>query len=1577
MSCVAAVSAQQISTRGTEFLLTFLENSDRQTLSVFMSAQQRSDVTLSIGGTVLARVTVAANGSQRVDIEDPRAYQDESDVVCDNCAIRVSATTPISVYAFNTTDQSTDAAVVLPLAALGNRYIVASYRHYDVDYPRDWSSLFAIVGVQNNSVVEITPTADIFSPAVGRRRKGVPFEVRLDEGDAIQFKTITSPADLTGSLVRVVSSTNDCPRVAVFTGHQRTSVPSVTRLFRDHLYEHLPPVSTLGKSYIVPPLSGSSNYTIRVIASEPNTDVVIDGVTSNLVNATSWLERAELNGALHHTITATKPVMVVLYALSSERGWSLGGDLGDPFMVIVPPIQQKIDQATIYAFVPNNVRGWGDNLYVTIVTDASQLSTVTFDGYPLSAIPSTTARVLANVNVGGGQRCVSFRVREGVHTIDAEKNGGMIAIIHGLAEADSYGFVAGASYVNLRTKILTATVPVCPGSPVQFSGFNSDSLNITSWKWIFHDGKSADGKNTSRTYAEPGTYEVKLVMQRTDCGADTAYATVRIASGFVASARAEDSVICVNEEVELRATTAPVARYRYEWRPLGIDGRVSGTNDSVLRVRHSTVGRYQYVVTAQDDAGCAATDTVELQVVPPPSITLESRVTVCQGEVAIVQCSIRDTRTTTIRWSAATREDSSLVQTWSTTNSLEARGDVLGDHSYTVTATNTEGCISQQTVIVAVLPGPRIRRDSTQVIVSCIGVGTDPIDLGKGVVIEGGTAPYQVLWEEQGGGTSSFVGARTSLITQVRPTRTTTYVLIVRDATPGASCSSRLEITVELRPTPDANAGLDAVLCACDVSSQTILGDDARCGTAPYTYRWEPTTGLVGVSATSAVVTARPAATTTYVLTVTDAMGRSNRDSVTVRVEPCPDVRIANVASQCESDTVYVINAVVAGDTAGYRYAWQPANYLDDPNVRSPTLRLPKATSSYTYRLTVTSPFGCTASDDVQLQHSAGLKVSIEAIKSCLTGVICRGETVRLRARVVGGRSAYAYSWRASSSYTPNWSASTEEVLVQPLSNTTFVVSVTDALGCVATDSVAICIDPVPNVRMGNDTSICFSDRSTARILRGEPSTCGKRPFVYVWSPAAKIQIPDASRPYEALLRVDTTTVFTLAVTDDGGAGNTTVDTVTVAVQPPLRIEGISDTVKHCLGTEAPLLRVQCRNGDGPYSVSVLKGTSTIAKQQTASDIEVALDSVVATQGTFPVIVRVVDSRGCMIEDTSVIVVNAPPLVEITYGLEPCICDTVTLSARVQPGSAGASGLVYKWSEVSEDAPPGTTTLRTDSASSQRIRVRYSTRYTVTVTDANGCMATQTVRMNVRRAGSGTFVGMDTTKADPRKSDVPLAVRLHVQGDTALCLPRDVQFAVTYRMSLYDPSPSITPGVVLSNDVVDVAGEYWRTVVARVPVTAGVAWDSTLATFHGKALVGAPGHTAMKVHDVKFLYECDTVLVAGVDGALVLDSLCITDDSVRRLLSFESLRVLSVYPNPVVQEAFAVRVGITRSTPIRSIITDVTGRRVAMQEHGLNAKGEHLLRINAPRVPGLYSVHLESDIGTSIVPITVVGESSR
>ena len=1570
---VSSATSQQVSTRGTDFLLTFLENSSRQTLSIFLSAQQQSEVTVSIGGRVVSRLTVPANGSQRVEVTQRDAYQNNSDVICDGCAVRVVATSPISVYAFNTTNQSTDAAVVLPIEALGNRYVVASYQHYNTDYPRDWSSLFAVVGVQNNTVVEVTPAADILSPNVGLRRKGVPFEVRLDEGDVVQFKTLAPPADLTGTLVRVVSSSNDCPKVGVFSGHQRTSVPHVSGLSRDHLYEHLPPVATLGKDYVIPPLYGSSNNTIRVIASEPNTDVFIDGVGVNLVGSSSWTERNNLAGSIPHTIKSSKPVMVVLYALSSESGWSIGSSIGDPFMIVMPPLQQKIDQATIYAFVPNGVVGWADHLYVTVVTDSAQVAALTFNGYPLNAIPSALARVLGNVDVGDGQRSISLRVREGVHTIDARENGGMVAVIHGLAEFDSYGFVAGASYVNLRTKILTTSDPVCPGRPMQFTGFNSDSVNITSWKWIFHDGKTADGKTASRSYLEPGLYQVKLVMQRLDCGADTAYATVRIEPGFTTTAAPRDSIVCVNDETELVATSSPSSQYRYQWRALGADGSTANKTDSVLRIMHGSPGRYRYEVTAIDQNECSSIDTVDVRVVASPTITLEPRVTVCQGESVVIRATVRDSFAVGVRWSAATRADSSMVLAWPTSAQLEVRGEILGDHTYTLTATSSEGCTSSQSVVVTVLSGPSIRQDSMPVVISCIGTNTNPVEIGKGVTIEGGTAPYQILWEEQGGGTSSFVGPRTTLVTQVRPTRTTTYVLIVRDATPGSSCSSRLEITVELRPTPDANAGRNAIICKCDQTSSVQLGVDAQCGTPPYTYLWQPTTGLFNMSTMSATVTARPTETTTYVLTVTDATGLTNSDTVTVLVEPCPDVRIADVKPQCGGDTVYTISPVITGDTTGYTYRWQPTLYLDDPTARSPRARIPNATANHTYILTVTSSYGCTSSAQVQLQHSAGLRVSIDASASCSTGVICRGESVRLQARAIGGRSGYSYAWSAGPGYTAGWSASTQDVLVQPLTNATFYVTVTDALGCVVSDSVSICIDPVPNVRTGTDTSICFSDRGIARLRRGEPSTCGKAPFVYSWSPAANVQIPDANKPYEAILRANATTMFTLAVTDDGGKGNTTIDTITVAVREPLRIIGLIDTLRHCIGSEAPVISAQFANGDGPYAVTVLDGTSVIATRQTGSDVEVALDSIVTQPGSYKVVVRAVDRQGCVIEDTAIVIVNVPPTVEIVYGIEPCLCDSVTIAARVQPGTGGSAGLVYKWSEVSEDAPQGTTTLQSDSDPSQRIAVKYSTRYTVTVTDKNGCVATHTVRMNVRRAGSGTRVIMDSTKADPRKNDVPLAIRIQVKGDTALCLPQDVQFSVSYRMSLYDPSPTISPGVILANDVADAGGELWRTIVARVPIVGRPTGDSTLAMLHGKALVGAPGHTALNVHDVKFLYDCDTVLVAGGSGALVLDSLCITDDSVRRLLSFESIRVLNVYPNPVAHETFDVRLHATRQTTLRSIITDVAGRTVAEYQHDPVPQGETKLRIVSPRTPGLYSVRIESEIGTASVPITVVG----
>jgi xyloglucan-specific exo-beta-1,4-glucanase len=81
-------------------------------------------------------------------------------------------------------------------------------------------------------------------------------------------------------------------------------------------------------------------------------------------------------------------------------------------------------------------------------------------------------------------------------------------------------------------------------------------------------------------------------------------------------------------------------------------------------------------------------------------------------------------------------------------------------------------------------------------------------------------------------------------------------------------------------PQPlSANAGTDVTICA---GGSTTLNGTGSGGTAPYTFSWSPTTGLSSSTIYNPV--ASPASTTTYTLTVKDAVLATATDAVTVTV---------------------------------------------------------------------------------------------------------------------------------------------------------------------------------------------------------------------------------------------------------------------------------------------------------------------------------------------------------------------------------------------------------------------------------------------------------------------------------------------------------------------------------------------------------------------------------------------------------------------------------------------------------------------------------------------------------------------
>jgi hypothetical protein len=1578
----ANADAQNLSTRGTDFWLTFMENSDDPyrlddpTRILFVSAQEACQVTVSIGNRVVNRVSVPAMGSVRIDVTDPKSIQTTSDLLCRDCAVHVESTQPVSLYAFNSVNQSTDATIVLPVPALGETSVLASYPHYFqtvVGGVLDWSGLFAVVGVEDNTVVEITPSTIVASNTMGQRQARVPFRVDLDKGDVIQFKTrngYDSREDLTGTTVRVVASNGECGKVAVFSGHQRTAIPS-DESSRDHLFEHMPPVATLGTEHVIPPLERAIVYDLRVITTEPNTNVTIDGIARNVVTAHSFTTETNLNARRHHTVDANKPVLVVMYAQSQPYAWVNDGP-GDPLMVVVPPISQRIDNATIYAFVPNDQEGWEDHTYITLLTPSTNMSTVTCDGYPLTSMPYTVGELISSTPAAKGLSTVILRVQPGVHTVDASQNGGLLALVHGLANVDSYGFVAGASYSNLRTSILLSSSPYCPGRPISFRGYNSDSLNVVSWQWLFHDGKTASGKETARAFADTGTYLVKLIMQRTDCGADTAYATVRVTNPLRVTLTGPD-VVCVDSTATLRATVVPAGRYTYRWSPLGDDGIVSSNIQSTVDVLHRRPGKYRYEVTATDNSGCSIKDTLDVNFTSPPTIDVVERFVVCEGEELTINATVRDTSQVQIKWMAEDSLDISSLVGDPSKPGITLRPKRTGQLAFIIRAQNSYGCTESKRVVVVVVARPLVAGIGANKVFSCLDDSLPPMELGTGFTITGGVPPFRYEWREQGGGTSSFRGPTNTLTTLVKPKQTTTYVLTVHDSNPLKDCPTTVTITVDLRPVPDAKAGEDAILCACDADTAAVLGIDARCGRPPYQYKWTPNVGLTNAqSTTTAVTKARPTQTTTYVLAVSDASGTTNYDTVTVRIEPCPDVAIRPVASQCGADTAYRLSSFIRNGVNGLTYAWEPATYLDDPTSPNPTARIPSTNSSVTYKVTARSQYGCEGSAEVSFQHSTGPRVSLQSDYECSQDTLCRGDEVQIDATVIGGVPSYKYTWTSNPAVLPGWTSNQRSIRLPLLRTTVFYVTAVDSLGCSSRDSIRICVDPVPNVKPGIDTTICASDIANVIIDRGQLSTCGKPPFVYDWSPKSDLTIPNPSEPWRVRLTPTKTTTYTLRVTDDGGAGLSTQDSVRVTVRDAISMALSADSLSYCPDQYPDTLSVFPDRGLAPYTMRFAVRDSLISEVVGATRGALLPNQMPKSPGDYIIGINVIDANGCVVRDTVHLRVYEPPTVTVRGNASICLCDSVTIEALGVAGRFSSNGnLRYSWKEQSEDAPAGTVTLQSSTARVQVVKPQFNTVYVVTATDEHGCSSQAAYSVKVNSSASSVTLRADTILADPKKQDVAIPIKAVFASDSIQCPPEGLSFSLRYREDLYDPFPRVDPGVITSNAVTVIDDVKWRTISVSVQPFKAIYNNDIVCTLRGKALIGAPGYTPLEMTKAQVIYRCDTSDVPTRNGLLKLDSLCIAQDSIARLLNFNADGIVSIFPNPATGGEVDVRVRKVIPGSATLSIVDVSGRVLEEKTVTIATRDLVTLRMKTPSLVGMYRIVLRTSTGQSQMPIVV------
>ncbi len=290
-------------------------------------------------GDVLDEAEIEPLRSAFLELEAPRALNNPTTGLRPT-GIRIVTDVPVTAVQFNpfvpldemldVRLQSADASLLLPNAALGTEYIVASSPHHFL-----LPGFFSVVSGSDDNTVTITTPSTVPRTRAGGDvpviRPDEPEVFVLSRGEVLTVLTDQAGDDLTGTLIE-----SEAP-VAVFGGSDCAQVP-VGCPFCDHTEEALFPVATWGVEYDASPTrrTNTSVDVWRIVASQNGTTVTLD---PPLVEVPT-LDRGtffEFTTGESFYLRANAPVMLAQYMRGST---CTSIDVGDPSMLLVVPRHQ-------------------------------------------------------------------------------------------------------------------------------------------------------------------------------------------------------------------------------------------------------------------------------------------------------------------------------------------------------------------------------------------------------------------------------------------------------------------------------------------------------------------------------------------------------------------------------------------------------------------------------------------------------------------------------------------------------------------------------------------------------------------------------------------------------------------------------------------------------------------------------------------------------------------------------------------------------------------------------------------------------------------------------------------------------------------------------------------------------------------------------------------------------------------------------------------------------------------------------------------------------------------------------------
>lgn len=637
-------------------------------------------------------------------------------------------------------------------------------------------------------------------------------------------------------------------------------------------------------------------------------------------------------------------------------------------------------------------------------------------------------------------------------------------------------------------------------------------------------------------------------------------------------------------------------------------------------VPNVAIGNYTCIIT--DFNGCSISSSIT--VTQPTSITLTSTVTPANCGQANGSATI-----------TASGGVGAYTYTWSTTGSTTTVQSSVVANTYTIQVKDGNNCFQTLAVTIPNTAGPTISITS-QTNVACFGICSGVATTS----VSGGVPPYIYSWSNG----------------QVTPSGTNLCAgLYTVSATDNAGCVTSTSLTIT-QPTA-LTVTISPTNPKCFGTSNGFGIAAALGGTPGYNYAWSPP--VAGNTATSNQIPAG-----NYGLTVTDGNGCVVTSSMALTNPPAMAASITSTNVTCFNACNAIAVASTTNGVGAISYVWTGG-----------TSPVPTQTATGlcagAYTLLATDQNSCTANSSVIITQPTQVTANISSTGSvtCFGGnngfaVVSPG----------GGTGAYSYTW------TPN--GSIHAATASSLTAGSYVATVSDANGCIATATATI-IEPAAFTTTLTTTNVKCNGAcdGTGNIA----FTGGVGVPSILWQPGLQ------NGNSVSNLCVGNNTV---TITSNGSC----VNVITFTLTEPAPLTAVASATNSNCGQSNGKACVVVGGGTVPYSNLWSNGPTTLCN-----------NSIVAGAYSF----TVTDFNGCKAIASGLVNDIAGPVVAITSQTN-ISCFGGSNGAATTTVTGGVIPYSYLWS--------GGTSYTTANVSTFNVGIKN-----ITVTDAAGCVGTAAV----------------------------------------------------------------------------------------------------------------------------------------------------------------------------------------------------------------------------------------------------------